>query len=211
MTTLIDLHYLPSLEYFSVLLSSDEVFVERHEHYVKQSFRNRCNINTANGVLKLIVPITSKHNKATINNVRIDHNTKWQNLHWRAIRSAYGKAPFFDHYGPQLEKIIFRGHDFLFDLNRELLSFCLQSARLNVTLTETSAYEKVPEKRITDLRCVINPKIPHTTRSFYSPVPYLQVFGNKFVTNLSFIDLLFCEGPNARQILQSSTRGYLNI
>jgi len=207
MVALIDLQYLPTLEYFSVLLSSERVVIEKHEHYVKQSFRNRCIINTSNGILKLVIPVTAKHNKASISEVKIDHRSKWQSLHWRAIRSAYGKAPFFDHYGPALEKIIFKRHDFLFDLNFELLSFCLQSARLDVKLSETSAYVKVSEKGITDLRSAINPKISYTMRSFFSPVPYVQVFGNKFVTNLSFIDLLFCEGPNARQILLSSTRG----
>lgn len=210
MISLLDLHYLPSLEYFSIILSSDEIVLEKHEQYVKQSFRNRCYINSANGLLKLVVPITAKHGKALIKDVRIDYSTKWQKLHWRGIESAYRKAAFFDHYADDLNRIISKQVNFLYDLNFQLLSFCLQSLQLSLPLTESTSYEKVPQKNIKDLRSIISAKIPYSERNIYVPAPYLQVFGNKFAPNLSVIDLLFCEGPNAIQIIKSSTKGYLN-
>lgn len=210
MRALIELHYLPSLEYFSIFLLYPEIILEKQEHYVKQSYRNRCTINTANGIQNLVIPVTAKHNKAAINEVRIDYSTKWQNLHWRAIRSAYGKAPFFEYYGDKLHQIIFSSKETLYELNYHLLSFCLQSLHFEVSLSESTLYEKVASNGVIDLRSNITPKIPYTERSFLAPVTYVQVFGNKFVSNLSIIDLLFSEGPNAMQILQSSTRGYLN-
>ncbi|MEQ8423076.1 MAG: WbqC family protein, partial [Cyclobacteriaceae bacterium] len=200
MSTLIELHYLPSLEYFSALLQSTGIILEKHEQYIKQSYRNRCYINTANGILKLVIPVTSKHGKALIKDVRIDHRGKWQNLHWRAIKSAYGKAPFYDHYEGTLNKILFSQSEFLYDLNLQLLSFCLQSLKVSVPLTESTSYEKSTSGGVTDLRSVISAKIHFSERDFYNPTPYTQVFGNKFVNNLSLIDLLFCEGPNAIQI-----------
>lgn len=210
MKALVEIQYLPPLEYFAMLMLHPETVLERHENYIKQSYRNRCYINTANGVLKLVVPVSIKGTKARINEVYVDNKSKWQNLHWRAIQSGYGKAPFFEHYEAGLRHILFQGHELLYDLDFALLSFCLQSIQLKISLSASNSYEKVPNDDIIDVRSVITPKIPPEKRSFYLPVPYQQVFGNKFVSNLSIIDLLFCEGPNAMQILRSSTRGYLN-
>lgn len=210
MKALIDLHYLPCIEYFTTIHLFGEVQLEKHEHYVKQSFRNRCYINTANGPIKLVVPVTAKHGKALTKDVKIDYSSKWQNIHWRAIESGYRNAPYFDHYHEELRSILFHGHEFLYDLNYNLLSFCLQALKLSVSLTESMSYEKVPQKDYSDLRSTISPKIPFSQRNFYQPTSYLQVFGNKFAPNLSFIDLLFCEGPNSLQMIKSSTQGYLN-
>src|SRR5688572_27151690 len=95
---LIEAHYLPSLAYFSALSSAQEMIVEKFEQYEKQTFRNRAKINTVNGLVTLTVPVTAKHGKPLIADIRIDHAQKWLNNHWRTIQSAYGKAPFFEYY-----------------------------------------------------------------------------------------------------------------
>ena len=104
---LIESHYLPSISYFKAIFPAKTIILESNEYYVKQSYRNRCEILTANGVDKLIVPLTSKHGKVYIRDVRIDYSQKWLNGHWRAIQSAYGKAPFFEFYADALYNILF--------------------------------------------------------------------------------------------------------
>lgn len=203
-TALIELHYLPSLEYFCALQPFEAIELEKCEHYVKQSYRNRCYINTAQGVEMLIVPLTAKHGKTSIEDVRIDDSKKWQNNHWRTIESAYRKAPYFEYYSDDLRTILYRDHDFLFDLNLELLSFCLKSIRFAPTLSVSVSYEKEPSATIFDLRSLINPKKPASERKLYKPVSYYQVFGSGFVENLSLIDLLFCEGPRAASLILAS-------
>ena len=204
-TTIIDLQFLPSIEYFCALLKFDHIILEKHEHYVKQSYRSRCYINTSQGTRMLTVPLTEKHGKTFIKDVRIDYSTKWQNNHWRTLQSAYKNAPFFEHYEAEMHKQLYTSHHFLFDFNLALLSFCLKSLKSDLVISESVAYEKTIESNVIDLRSVIHTKKPHSDRLFYKPMPYLQVFGNMFVPDLSLIDLLFCEGSNARRTIQAST------
>ena len=201
---LIELHYLPSLEYFCAFRHFDAIELEKWEHYVKQSYRNRCYIKTAQGVEMLIVPLTAKHGKTLTKDVRIDYSKKWQNNHWRTIESAYRKAPYFEYYSDDLRTILYRNHEFLFDLNFELLSFCLKSIRFNPNLSLSVCYEKVPSLPVFDLRSRINPKKPASSHNFYKPVSYHQVFGSGFAENLSLIDLLFCEGSRAASLILAS-------
>lgn len=203
---LIELHYLPSLEYFCALLPYAEIRLEKYEHYIKQSFRNRCYIKTSQGIEMLTIPLTAKHGKTIIKDVRIDYNQKWQNNHWRTIESAYRKAPFYEYYSDELKTILYRNHEFLFDLNYELLSFCLKSLKLNLNLSASVSYEKTPNNKIIDLRNRINAKKSFHDRPFLRSNAYYQVFGNGFAENLSLIDLLFCEGPRATTLLRSSIR-----
>lgn len=203
-TALIELHYLPSLEYFCALLGFESIQFDKHEHYVKQSYRNRCYINTAQGIEMLTVPLTNKHGKVAIKDVRIDHAIKWQNNHWRTIESAYRKAPYFEYYADELEKIIYSNQVHLFDFNYNLLSFCLKNISFNPTLSVSVAYEKSPESTFQDLRSIIQAKIPYSGRPYYLPTSYYQVFGNQFVPNLSLIDILFCEGPRTGSLLLAS-------
>jgi hypothetical protein len=209
-SALIELHYLPSLEYFCALQHFTEIEFEKNEHYIKQSYRNRCYINTAQGVEMLIVPLTAKHGKTLIKDIRIDYTKKWQNNHWRTIESAYRKSPFFEYYSDDLRSILYRHQDFLFDLNFELLSFCLKSIHFTPLIFTSVSYEKVPASHVFDLRSQINAKKPASDRNFYKPVLYHQVFGSGFAENLSLIDLLFCAGPRTTDLLLASQKDDLN-
>jgi len=201
---LIESHYLPSVAYFAALYKAPTVLLERHEHFVKQSYRNRCYINAVHGRECLVVPLTGKHGKVVITDIRIDYGQKWLNNHWRTICSAYGKAPFFEHYADDLEKALFRKTSLLYDLNYELLSLCLKWLRWETTINETLSYDVTPQSDIKDLRSIINPKKTDYLSNLYRPTPYYQVFGSSFAENSSFIDLIFCEGPSAARIVQGS-------
>lgn len=204
MIPLIEVHYLPCLAYFAVVMQSQQILLERQENFVKQTFRNRCRILTASGVQSLTVPVTSGEGKVVIKNVRIDYTQKWLNNHWRTIQSAYGKAPYFEYYADDLHDVMFKKSTFLYDLNYMLLSMCLEWLKVSVPITETSNYEKSTTADILDLRSALNPKKLDQCYQFYYPQVYNQVFGNTFVENLSIIDLIFCEGPQAPSILRAS-------
>ncbi|MBT1687236.1 WbqC family protein [Fulvivirgaceae bacterium PWU37] len=200
-------HYLPSVAYFAAVANTNGIILERHEYYVKQTYRNRCHVNTSQGVATLIVPVTARHNKTLITDIRIDYSQKWVNNHWRTIRSAYGNAPFFEHYADDLEKVLYSKNDFLFDLNVRFLSLCLKWLKWGIPVTESLSYETTPQPDTTDLRSLLNSKKQDNLSNFFQASPYTQVFGNAFAGNMSLIDLIFCEGPEAARRVQASIVG----
>jgi hypothetical protein len=200
----LDLQYLPCLEYFACLISYENVLIEAHEHFQKQSYRNRCHILTASKVATLSVPVLKSNSKQLIRDVQVDYSQKWVTDHWRSISSAYGKAPFFEHYADFFEKIYTKKYKYLFDLNSELLTICLSLLKLSKKINFTGEYIKSTEPALDDLRSVIHPKKEYNTSNLYTPVRYRQNFGNNFVSNLSIIDLLFCEGPQTLEIIRQS-------
>jgi hypothetical protein len=203
---LVELHYLPSLEYFCALYTFDEIVFEGLEHMEKQTYRNRCFVNTAQGKKMLTVPLIERHGKVFTKDVLVETGNKWRNNHWRTIESAYRKAPYFDFYCDELKEILFQGHELLFDLNRDLMSFCLKCIRSQKNISATLTYETTVKENIFDLRSAISSKKPFSERNYYQARRYYQVFGSEFVSNLSIIDLLFCEGPRASEIIRSSSQ-----
>jgi hypothetical protein len=100
---------------------------------------------------------------------------------------------------------MFKKFQFLLDLNLELLSKCLQLLKIDKSIDFTEVFEKEAANEIKDCRGLIHPKRIYKENNFYQKIPYNQIFGKNFVSNLSIIDLLFCEGGNAGKILQKST------
>lgn len=208
-SALTEIHYLPPITYFLQLARFESVIIEKHEHYVKQTYRNRCYIRSAHDTDRLVIPV-ERRGKILIPEIRIDYRQKWLNRHWRAIQSAYGKAPFFEFYSPGLREVLFRNYEFLYTLNMALLSLCLTWLRLEISVTETDKYEKEPQNAVIDLRNTVNPqKSAEWTESNF-PVSYPQVFGRKFVPDLSVIDLVFCMGPEAGLMVRSAAQRLLN-
>ena len=204
MRILIEIQYLPSIAYFASLDNSTEIILEKHEHFVKQSYRNRCQIVSSQGFQNLIIPVSTNRGKVLISDVRIDYRQKWVNNHWRAIQSSYGKAPFYEHYRDDLYAALNKKTELLYDLNLDLLSMCLKWLNKTVTIKESLAYVPRPAKEILDLRSVVSVKNGQNMHFLYKPVPYTQVFGSSFAANASIIDLIFCKGPEAARIVKAS-------
>lgn len=206
MMALLSTAYLGNIQYYTKLISG-EAEIDLWENYRKQSYRNRCDILTANGVCSLVVPVLHPSGrKIRTKDVRIDRSKKWRHQHWQSIVSAYGKAPFFDHYAGAFETMYATEYEFLADWNRDLLQLTLRLLHLEISVTYTDAYrESVAEA--SDFRDALSPK-PKSRRpdSAFRLIPYYQVFSDRmpFVGNLSIIDLLFCEGPEAVALLRNS-------
>ncbi|MDO9254324.1 MAG: WbqC family protein [Bacteroidales bacterium] len=202
---LLSIAYLPPVSWMAVALQSDKIALEVHETYPKQTFRNRCNIATASGILSLTIPvkrINGNHTKTC--DIHIDNSKNWQLLHWRSIVTAYNKSPYFLYYRDQLEPIFLKKHDLLIDFNRELFDCILKALKIKtIDVFYTTEYEMNPDS--VDLRNSFHPK--YALRNISCILPrYMQTFEefHDYLPDLSIIDLLFNIGPDALPYLAST-------
>jgi hypothetical protein len=203
--------YLAPVQYFTKLIQYDEVWIELSEHFLKQSYRNRCTILTANGIQHLSIPITEGSNsKRIIREVAISYDHPWQKLHWKALLSAYNNAPFFEYYADAIAPFFHeKKWKFLTDFNQEIQSVVLNELNLKVQLKETESFWATTSLSpgTDDFRYAIHPKAnKQLVDKHFVPHIYMQVFQEKFgfTSNLSIIDLLFNEGPMAAEVLRRS-------
>jgi len=192
--------YLPPVSWMQAALKAEKVIIEAFETYPKQTYRNRCMIITANGVLPLSIPVTKVDGgKTKTKDIEIFYDDPWQRVHWLSIDMAYSNSPFYLYYKDELEKFYRKKFRFLLDYNMEILNtlFSLLGETTEISLTEVFLHS--PEG-ILDLRNAISPKIDDVECNYR---PYHQVFEEKhgFVEDLSIIDLLCNEGPGAGSVL----------
>ena len=194
--------YLAPVQYYAVLTNAGNIVLEQHEHYVKQSFRNRCVIATANGLMDLTIPIEKTgEQKSLIRDVRISNHVNWQINHWRSMESAYSSSPFFEYYADDLLPFYEKKWVFLWDFNLALQTKILELIDLQPNIILSQKYLKNQGEHYIDLRERIHPKKENLVQHDY---PYYQVFQQKsgFRNNLSIIDLLFNMGNESILLLK---------
>jgi len=196
--------YFAPVRYFTKLALFSESYIEQHEHFIKQTYRNRTVILGANGPISLIVPLKKgREQKIKIKDLRISYDEDWQRNHWRTIFSAYNSSPFFEFYAHEVEHFFLKKHIFLFDINQQITEAMLAILDIQTSINLTGAFEQIPEDCL-NFREKINPKAHRNNPSeHFIAQPYTQVFCDKFgfIADLSILDLLFNEGPSSHSLL----------
>lgn len=185
------LSYLPSISSCFKLVENGSIIIASNHLWQKANHFNQTTIVGCNGPIKLSIPIKGGRGvKESYDKLQISYAENWQIKHWRSIFSAYGSAPFFEHYSHYFEPFFDKKNriDLLFDFNLSLLKVISKILQIESDF-QFSTFEKstliVDDKSIKEVR-------------------YHQVFEQKigFIKNASVIDLIFNEGPEAKRILR---------
>lgn len=200
MSLLISTAYAPPIVYMALLYaqSGGRVLLEGCEHIVKQSWRNRCDIVTANGIQSLTIPIERPlGGKTPIREILISEHGSWRHQHEQAIISAYGSSPYFEYYWPDLKGFYERRYRYLWDFNLDLLTTLCRLLHLDITLEATEGFAP-PAGQAEDWRYRLHPRELQRER-LGGLKPYYQPFAHRhgFVPELSIYDLLMNMGPES--------------
>lgn len=198
--------YLPPLEYYSILLGYNELLVEHFDTYAKQTYRNRCLILSANGLLPLVIPVVKPNGSKTLTkDVLIDNSVKWQREHWRAIVSAYKRSAYFDYIADDLEPFYTKKWKYLSGYNMQIINTINGILGVSPTISYTEHFLMDYPGGVKDFRFSIRPKPSALSDSKeFKPTPYFQVFATRFgfTPNLSILDMLCNAGLESLMLIR---------
>lgn len=196
---ILPLQYFGSVEYWTAIIQGgDQVVIDIGENYVKRSERNRTTILASEGTMQLSVQLAhANHPRQPMRSMVVDYSKRWQHQHLVAIESAYRSSPYYDYYADRITALYEREWHSLLELNLATLDFVCRALRIERPHI-VEQYVVATESDI-DLR-------DKKRGSTFVAEPYIQVFADRlpFTPNLSIIDLLMCEGPEAINILRCS-------
>lgn len=192
--------YFPNVASYLVMTHADSLIFEVQDSYQKQTYRNRCYIYGANGKLGLHIPVHHKQkNRQNTSEILIDNSSRWQSVHWKSLKSAYKASPFFEYYQDELVSLFDTKKNSLLAFNFECIKVINSCLDFDVNYSMSSEFKKETQHK--EYRYLVNAR----KESEIKINPYMQVFNDKhgFINNLSILDLLFNEGPNAKSYLKT--------
>ena len=143
----------------------------------------------------------SQNNIQLYKDVAVFNEDHWQLQQLKTLESAYRTSPFYEFYIDDLMPLFSEKPSTIMALNLKSISLLFDCLQLPLTYRGTTQFNTVSSCK--DARSLSNSR-KEITQSFE---PYRQVFDGKygFLGNLSMLDLLFNEGPNAELYLNAQT------
>ena len=139
--------YFGPIQWYQKLNRYDECLIERHESFIKQTYRNRMIIPTTNGPLSLTIP-TNHDISLSMKDIRISDHANWRHVHWNALLSAYGESPFFEYYQDDIRPFYEKKYEFLFDFNMETTEKMIELLDIRPKISITEEYILSEERRV---------------------------------------------------------------
>ena len=186
----------PSIAWCADMLKADAVLIDDQESYRKMTYRNKYEIATANGRLKLSIPLLHGRNqRIPMGEVQIFNEEDWQQQHFKSIKNAYNRSPFFEYYELELQRLFTVKYDRLIDFNKASIDFVFHSLRIK------KGIQQMGDNTIEISKVAIDWRMEQ--QRDFAQKPYYQLFESKngFLSNLSVLDLIFNEGNQALSFL----------
>ena len=172
-----------------VLYADENFCLAQYEYFQKQTYRNRFDILTGNGVQTLTIPIESTGGERTLlRDIRISPEYSGKKI-LQAIRSAYGNSAMYDFIEQELEELFLKEEKFLIDFNTRAHEYSIKWFGL-------LAKEKIADGTVDD-KWKQRGTRPVELKS------YPQVFADRFPfeKDLSILDAIFNLGKTSVKAL----------
>ena len=190
-----DYQYFGNICFIELLYKEKQVCFDSHAPFTKMSFKNKMVILSAQGPLALTIPIVGgRDQKTAINNIRIAYDAPWQAQHFKALKTCYKRAPYFEYYEADLEKLYTTKTELLIDFLEACHTFLQKVVKGKWELIQFNEYlQKIKEE---ETKKEIHPWQPNNYAQFPIQHEYQQVFTSPsgFIQNLSILDMLFSVG-----------------
>ena len=195
--------YFGNIPYFSKLVHFDQVFIEQHEYFVKQTLRTRCELTGSQGVFRLSIPVSRPFGSKTPMHAVSFLQDGWQKQHKKALHAAYGSSPFYEYYQPDVQRLI-HCSDNLIEMNTEITRFLLSEWGFNTQILLTDSYDYNFDLDLRGEEFLPDNLEPVYTQVLFSPDQLHH-------SGLSALDLLFCEGPMGRMVIEKNSKIFNRI
>lgn len=185
----------PPIHWMRMAIEENPCQINVHENYIKQTYRNRYDILSANGPVSLTIPVSGqKGQKIPTKDIRIaDH--RWVRNHLAALRSAYSRSPYFEFFADEINPIYESKPTFLIDFSFSSLQWInryIPQLKFTISSNDMPFNQLSAEEQFRLLAFEPATTWPETPA-------YVQVFADRFAfqPNLSTLDMLMNLGPRA--------------
>jgi len=194
-----------------------------------KSFGNRVLIRNFNNSFWINVPVESKSDFLSFNNLRIRNDEPWKKKLLKKIEYSYKKSDFFEENYGFVTELINEDIDIISEYNLNIIEKVVRRLNFKTKIIKSSEIEEAKEKtgfdkiksliqsvkadtyisgrgkgseKYIDGELLNRSGINLVWQSFNHPV-YKQV-GSEFIKNLSVMDLLFNAGSKSDEIIKNS-------
>ncbi len=204
--------YFPPAAHAALFASAGRVVLADTFAFSRQSTHNRTLIGTSQGPSWLSVPRGRAPVGTPLDRVAVVDDG-WARKHLRALRTAYGMAPFTEHLLPEVEALLRGPHASLGALAVATTAWALRRLGATPAVALASALPGAPATlagvweaagggpllSLTPDRDATS--VPDVRPFVYAEPPRWQVWGETLTPGLSILDVLLTHGPDARRAL----------
>lgn len=219
-------NYIPWKGYFDLINLADEFILYDDVQYTRRDWRNRNLIKSPSGPIWLTIPVEvkGKYDQKIIDTKVTDCD--WRKRHWKSICHNYAKSPYFKEFSPIFESLYLDSRQsYLSEINYTFITSINSILGITTKISWANDYTLVNGKteRLVDLcgqaHATVYISGPSAKNYIvkelfdknniqlcwmeYSGYPDYHQLYPPFTHQVSIIDLIFNEGPNAPQFMKS--------